>query len=133
MQNLNLDKQNLKKFGITMGFVFLIITLLILVRHKQSILPTFLISAIFFILAFVIPAFLRPIYIFWMRFALLLSWANTRLFLFILFYSIFTPIGLGLRLFGVDLLNRKIDKNKESYWIKKEKREFSPFNYEKQF
>jgi hypothetical protein len=39
--------------------------------------------------------------------------------LFVVYYSIVTPIGFVLRLFGTDLLKLKFDKNKTSYWEKK--------------
>ena len=133
MEKLNLDKKSLRKFGITMAIALLIITFIIFIRHKYSPMPTFIISAIFFISAFTIPALLRPIYVIWMKFAFILSWINTRLILFIIFYLIFTPIGLGMRLFGVDLLDKGIDKGKNSYWKKKEKRDFNPLDYERQF
>lgn len=68
-----------------------------------------------------------------MRFALILSWINTRLILSIMFYLIFSPIGRVMKLFGVDPLDRKIDKNKQSYWHKKEARKFNPLDYERQF
>jgi hypothetical protein len=42
-------------------------------------------------------------------------------------------MGLSMKLFGVDLLDRKIDKDKESYWKKKEEKEFNPIDYERQF
>ena len=133
MEKLNLDKKSLRKFGITMAIALLIITFIIFIRHKYSPMPTFIISAIFFISAFTIPTLLRPIYVIWMKFAFILSWINTRLILFIIFYLIFTPIGLGMRLFGVDLLDRGIDKSKNSYWKKKEKRDFNPLDSERQF
>jgi len=38
-----------------------------------------------------------------------------------------------MRLFGADLLDKKIDKHKESYWKEKKKKGFSPLDYEKQF
>lgn len=133
MEKLNLDKNNLRKFGITMGIAFLVITLFILTRHRHNILPTSIISAIFFILAFIMPVLLKPIYIFWMKLALVLSWINTRLILLIIFYLIFTPIGLVMMLFGIDLLERRIERNKESYWKEKEKRKFERLNYERQF
>ena len=133
MEKLNLNRQSLKKFGITMGIAFLVISAWILLRHKHSIRPTVIISAVFFLSAFIIPNILRPVYIVWMRLAFVLGWINTRLILFILFYLVFTPIGLVMRLFGKDLLERKIDKRKESYWIKKEKKEFAPSDYERQF
>jgi hypothetical protein len=133
MEKLNLDKRALRKFGITLAIAFLIITLIIFIRHKYSPRPTFIISAIFFISAFTMPTLLRPLYVIWMKFAFILDWINTRLILFIIFYLIFTPAGIVMRLFGVDLLNRKIDKNKNSYWQKAVKRTLHQLNYEKQF
>lgn len=116
-----------------MGVAFSIITIFILIRHKYSILPTSIISVIFFISALMMPVLLELIYIFWMRLAFILSRINTGLILFIIFYLIFTPIGLGMRLFRADLLDKKIDKHKESYWKEKKKKGFSPLDYEKQF
>jgi uncharacterized protein involved in cysteine biosynthesis len=68
-----------------------------------------------------------------MKLAFVLAWINTRLILWIIFYLVFTPIGLVMRLLGVDLLARKIEKNKDTYWIKKEKSGFEPKDYARQF
>jgi hypothetical protein len=133
MEKLNLDKNNLRKFGIVMGIAFLVITLLILIRHRHSIAPAFIISAMFFISALFAPLLLKPIYIFWMRLAFILSWVNTRLILLVIFYLVFTPIGLAMRLFGVDLLERRMERNRKSYWRQKEKHKFDRLNYERQF
>jgi len=116
-----------------MGIVFLIITLFLLLRHKHNMLSTASVSILFFILALAAPLLLKPIYIFWMKLAFILGWFNTRLILFIIFYLIFTPIGLGMKLLGIDLLDRKIEKKKISYWIKKEITVFNPLNYQRQF
>lgn len=133
MEKLKLDKVTLKKFGITMGMAFFIIAFLLFTRHKDKFVPVLSLSVIFFISAFIMPHFLKPLYILWMKFAFILNWINTKLILSIIFYLIFTPIGLGMRLFGVDLLDRKIDKNKDSYWKKKEQKSFSQLDYERQF
>jgi hypothetical protein len=133
MEKLNLDKSNLKKFGITMGFAFLIISVIVFIRHRHSPLYALIISIIFFILSFIGTLILKPVYIFWMKLAFVLGWINTRLILTILFYLIFTPIGICLRLFKADLLERKIDNKIESYWLKKEGAAFKPADYERQF
>lgn len=133
MEKLRLDKNTLKKFGITMGSAFLIITLFLMIRHRHNLLPTISISVLFFMFALLLPALLKPVYIFWMRLAFVLSWVNTRLLLLIIFYLIFTPFGLVMRLLSIDLLQRKIDKNNKSYWQEKEKKEFNILNYERQF
>lgn len=133
MEKLNLDRSNLKKFGITMGFAFFIISIIIFIRHRHSPLYTLAVSIIFFTLAFTGTVILKPVYIFWMKLAFVLGWINTRLILAILFYFIFTPIGIGLRLFKADLLERKIDKKRETYWIKKESKASNLTDYERQF
>jgi len=133
MEKLSLDKKSLRKFGITMGIAFFIITIIILIRHKHSVIPASIISITFLILAFALPALLKPVYILWMKLAFVMGWINTRLILCMLFYLLFAPMGLVMRLFKVDLLDRKIEKNKDSYWRKKAKREFGTLDYERQF
>ena len=39
-----------------------------------------------------------------------------KLIWLIVFLFVITPIGLLLRLFGIDLLDKKIDSNNASYW-----------------
>jgi len=133
MRGLECGKNNLRKFGFTMAVFFLLVSLLILFRHRNNPLGALIISMAFFICALVMPLVLKPLYIMWMRFALVLSWINTRIILLLIYYIVFTPVGLALRLFRVDLLDRKIDKYKQSYWLKKENKEFNPLDYEKQF
>jgi hypothetical protein len=53
--------------------------------------------------------------------------------LIIIFYLVFAPVGLVLRLIKKDLLNRKIEAERDSYWIKKEHIEFDKSRYEKQY
>ena len=36
----------------------------------------------------------------------------------ILFFLVITPVGLIIRLFGIDLLAKKIDHTKKTYWTK---------------
>lgn len=133
MEKLNLDKGSLRKFGITMGIAFLVITLIIFMKHKSVMLPVAAVSAVFFISAFIAPGSLRHIYILWMKLALVLSWVNTRLILFVIFYLVFAPIGLAMKLFVADPLDRKIDRKKDSYWGAREKKIFNPSDYERQF
>ena len=133
MEKLNLEKNNLRKFGVTMGIAFMAIALLIFLKHKHSVVPTFIIALVFFITAFLIPAALKPVYVLWMKFAFVLSWVNTRLILFAIFYLLFMPIGLMMKLFGRDLLDTKIDKFKDSYWRKKEKKRPGQIDFERQF
>ena len=51
----------------------------------------------------------------WMVFADVAGWLNTRIIMFLLFYFLILPIGFIMRLFGYDPMQRKIDKQLESY------------------
>lgn len=134
MEKLNPDKQKLKKFGITMAAALSVIAGMLFLRHKPAALPyLFTASFAFFLLSLIVPGVLKPAYIVWMKLALGLSFINTRIILSAAFYLLFTPIGLVIRLLGIDPLERKIEKDRDSYWKKKQAVEFKPAEYERQF
>lgn len=62
------------------------------------------------------PKVLRPIYLAWMKLAELLAWVNTRIILGVIFFLVFTPIALVLRLLRKDLLGLRRMPNDISYW-----------------
>ena len=76
---------------------------------------------------------LRPLYIGWMKLAIVLAWVNTRLLLGLFFYMILTPTGLVMRLFGKDFLDAKIDRSAKSYWKVRQQNVFDPKRYEQLF
>lgn len=76
---------------------------------------------------------LKLIFALWMKLVAVLAWINTRLILTVVFFLVFTPVGIILRLLRNDPLERKFEKKGSSYWKEKERREFNPLNYEKQF
>jgi multisubunit Na+/H+ antiporter MnhG subunit len=132
MQKISPNKGTLKKFGMTMAVVFLAIFGLFFFKHKYAgAAYSLLACCVFFVTGLAAPLLLKPVYIIWMRLAFILGWVNTRIILIAIFYLIFTPIGLLMRLFRIDLLERK--KQAGSYWKNKEKAEFDPLNYERRF
>jgi len=42
-----------------------------------------------------------------------------KVLFFLVFVFLITPIGIVLRLLGVDYLNQSIDKHAKSYWFKR--------------
>ncbi len=130
---MDTDKKTLKKFAIIMGLAFLVVALIIFFRHKHGLIPAAALSAVFFILAYTLPETLRPVYAFWMKLAFILSWLNTRLILTLIFYLCITPVAVITKLFGADLLDKRIDKTRQSYWLAKEKSETGASGYTRQF
>ena len=133
MQRLNTDKKILRKFGITMGIAFVAITLIIFIRHGQVSRSFSMLSAAFLAFALALPMILKPLYIFWMGLAFVLSWINTRLILITVFYLVITPIALLIRLSGRDFLDRKLERDRGSYWKAKEGSSQGLAGYEKRF
>jgi apolipoprotein N-acyltransferase len=133
MEKLNLNKENLRKFGITMSAAFAVIALIIFLKNRHSPVSVSAISASFLFIALIAPGSLKWVYIAWMRFAFILGWINTRIILCILFYLFFTPVSIGIKILRKDLLDRRIRKKSDSYWRRKEKALFNPLDYERQF
>ncbi len=82
----------------------------------------FLLSA-FVILLFglLIPIVIKPLFIAFSYLGFVLGWVMTRVILSLLFYLVFTPIGLVLKLTGKRLLDTSISETQETYWIERPK------------
>ena len=132
IKNIKSEKSDLRKFGITIGVILLIIAGFLFWKEKESfqILLTFGIT--FCIFGIAIPFILKPIYWVWMIFATILGWIMTRVILSLLFYIIVTPIGLIPRLFGKQFLELKWNKIDSTYWNYRSKK-LNRESYEKQF
>ena len=46
-----------------------------------------------------------------------IGWVVSHILLAIVYYGVFTPIGLAMRLVGRDPLRRRFDRNCPTYWI----------------
>lgn len=134
IKNIKSGKKELRKFGITMGAVLLLLGGFTCWRGKDYYFYFLILSTAFFLLGLIIPFLLKPIHKFWMSLAVLMSWVMTRLILSVLFYLGITPMSFLAKLFGKDFLGLKFNKKStNSYWISKEGRIFNKTDYEKQF
>lgn len=133
LKKINSSKEELRKFGYTVGIVFALIGLLLLWKDKATDIYFLGIGTALIIFGAILPTALKPIQKVWMAFAVIMGWIMTRIILSILFYLIFTPMALFFKLTGKDLLNEKIDKNANSYWISVKDRVRKKEDYEKQF
>ena len=55
-----------------------------------------------------------------MRLGILLGSIVSPIVMGVIYFGVITPIGLIMKLFGKDVLNLKLDKNKPTYWLKKD-------------
>jgi len=133
IKNIKSEKSDLRNFGIIIGIVLLIISGFLFWKEKESFQIFLAIGITLFLTAIAIPASLKPVYWIWMIFAIILGWVMTRVILSLLFYVVFTSIGLTLRFFGKQFLELRLDKSKESYWNFRTEEHLKKENYEKQF
>ena len=133
IKNIKSEKSDLRNFGIIVGIILLVISGFLFWKEKESFQIFLAIGIFLFLIAIVIPAVLKPVYWTWMIFAIILGWFMTRVILSLLFYVVFTSIGLTLRFFGKQFLELRWDKSKESYWNFRTNEHLNIENYEKQF
>ena len=108
-----------RSFGLIFFVVFLTISLWPLASEGSIRIWSNIISIIFLILGLINSKFLTPLNILWFKFGMILGAIISPIVMGIVFFLVVTPIGLILRIMGKDLLNKKYDKEKETYWIKR--------------
>ena len=128
------EKQEIKKFGMGLTAFLCLIGGWQFYKGHASISGWFFgFGGLAIALAFFSPLVLKPLYKVLTTISSAVGWVNTRILLGIIFYLIFTPIGVFSRLIKKDLLDESIDKNAKSYWESGSKAVFSREQYEKQF
>ena len=133
IKNIKTGKKEIRNFGITFGIIFLVIAGFLFFKEKESYQLFFYLAGSFFCCGFIAPAILKPIYLVWMIFAVVLGWIMTRLVLSVLYFLIVTPIGLIPRLFGKQFLDLKWDKKTATYWNYRSEEDYHVDSDYKQF
>jgi hypothetical protein len=75
------------------------------------------VAGVLSILGLVWPAVVRYVWIAWMVAVFPIGWVVSHLLLAAIYYLCITPIGLMLRVCGIDPMQRKFDRAATTYWI----------------
>ena len=116
---ISTEQSSPKSFGVVFSIVFLIFALYPLSNSKDIHLWAIIISAIFLLLAFVVPQALVLPNKLWFKFGILLGSIMAPVIMALVYFITVLPTGLIMRFLGKDLLKLKLDKNAKSYWIKR--------------
>ena len=110
--------KELRKYGLVTGAMLILFFDLLIPWIWGIAMPKWplIAAAILAAMALIFPASLRPVYTVWMRFAEALGWVNTRIILSVIFFLLFFPVGMIMRLFN-DPMRRKLDESADSYRI----------------
>lgn len=131
-RRLDRSPRALKRFGLTVGPVILLLGAIFLWRHRGAGWPLLSIGTVLVLAARLAPVTLKWVHGPWMIAALALGWIMTRIILTIVFFLVVTPIGLLQRLFGKRAIEVDFRADAASYWQARTARP-APEDYEKQF
>lgn len=131
----HIDKSDdaVKKTGLTVGAVLILISFLLWYLGKTSFIYFSIIGGLFVIPAFIAIPVLRPFHRLWMMLALLMGSVMSRVILTLLYYFVLTPIGLLAKLVGKKFIPLQFDRKAATYWEKSEKIVKQKIDYERQF
>ena len=110
-----------RNFGLVFFFVFLIVSLWPLLNENSPRIWSIVIAVIFLILGLLNSKLLTPLNKLWFKFGLFLGSIISPIIMGIIFFLVIAPTGLVMKLMGKDLLDKKYDNKKKSYWINRTK------------
>jgi hypothetical protein len=125
----------LRRFGFTLGGVFVLLGLFVLARRRSenlTALSSQLLGLLLIFTGFVAPNALKYLHALWTGLSLLIGWVMSRVILTIVFFLVVTPVGLLQRLTGHSSLDLRFRTGADSYWQPRQKT-FAPAEYRNQF
>ena len=109
-----------RNFGLVFFIVFLIVSTWPLTNEEPVRIWSAIISSVFLILGLMNSKLLTPLNKLWFKFGMILGAIVSPVVMGVVFFLVVTPIGLIMKIMGKDLLNKKYDKKKRTYWIKRD-------------
>ena len=118
-QNIKLGSE--RSFGLTFGFIFVVLGLYLLSQKNLISLLFFGISSYFLVVSWLAPHSLKFLNFYWFKFGLLIGSIINPIILAGVFLLTIIPIGIVLKVLRKDPLKKREDLSVESYWITSEK------------
>ncbi len=112
-----------RAFGLTVGGILLTIAAVRLWLFDAGQTSTIALAApgtLLVLCAFIAPKFLAPFNAIWTKFGLLLAMVVNPIIMAIMYFVLFVPIGLGMKVFGRDALRQRPQPDAETFWIKRD-------------
>jgi uncharacterized membrane protein len=127
------SKEDLRKFGLIVGGVLLLIAALLFYFEKPSAIYLTIFGGFLFLSGLVIPQILKPLNKIWMGLAIILGFFMSRIIITVLFYIALTPISIIAKLVGKKFMILNFDKSPKTYWEKRTIIQKKQIDYERQF
>ena len=111
------NNKNLKNFGIIWSIIFIVIGFYPLIYQNNIRLWCLVLALLFIAISLLKPNLLQGFYKTWIKIGDFIGGIISKVIMVTLFFGLFTPISVSLKILGIDLLNKKINKKKSSYWL----------------
>ncbi|MDD5136092.1 MAG: SxtJ family membrane protein [Candidatus Omnitrophica bacterium] len=114
------ELKDLKQFGMALAGILLALGAVNLFKGRTNWYPWFFsLSIASILLALLAPKHIKPVFTLFTKVGHVIGWVNTRIVLTIIYFLIITPMALIMKVIGKDPLDRKIEKDRVSYWVKR--------------
>ena len=123
--NISMDKKTLRSFGITSGVIVVLLFGVLIPWLRGTGWPTWpwILSGSLLLAGLFMPGTLGPVFKVWMKFGHIMNRVNTTIILTVVFFVVFTPVALIMKIIKRDVLHRKFDLKAESYRINSDQTE----------
>jgi hypothetical protein len=112
------DTKELRKFGLMVGGIFLVIGLWpVIIRGDSPRIWVISVGGSLLGLGLALPSSLKHVHRIWMKIGHVLGYVNTRILLGVIFYGLITPMGLIMRLSGKDSMHRVLVPEANTYRV----------------
>lgn len=129
----NIKLPSNRKFGLFFSIIFLILgTYFSYEKNIVIAFSFFFLAIIFFSITIINQDLLHPLNKLWMKFGIFLGKFFSPIILGVLFFGLFTPISLLMKLFQRDELRLKIN-NRKTHWKMREKNNNEKNSFKHQF
>jgi hypothetical protein len=115
-----LDSKGYRDFALMTGAIVVVLFGLFFPWVFERALPwwPWALFAVLAVWGLAAPMSLRPVYNIWMKFGLFMgTYIMTPIIMFVVFFGLFFPVGLIMKLFGKDSMARKLDSSVDSYRV----------------
>lgn len=109
-----------RSFGWTFTGFFILAGVYGLWRGGAHSLPMLALAAVMALVTLTRAAWLTPLNRAWMKLGDLLGRVVSPVVLGVIFFAIFTPVGLLMRAFGRDAMCRRFEPARPSYWVERD-------------
>jgi hypothetical protein len=115
--NAGVKKKDLVTFALIWALIFFAIGLYPLIRGADLRVWSLVVAILFILISLIRPTMLKNFYVIWVKIGEFIGGIVSRVIMFILYFGLFTPVAFMLKVLRKDLLGKKIDDKKTTYWV----------------